>query len=585
MAIVNGAVLLAPPIALFTVAQSVPLRRALALAGLTLLALMTATGAASPFGSPTGGGFYLIPAPVAAALFGGIALRNRRAYVTSIEARAEEETRRRIDEERLRIARELHDIVAHTMATINVQAGVAAHVLADNPAAVGPALETIRQSSKDGLRELRAILNVLRQADEGEPTQPAPGLLQLEALITGACNAGLPVVLRQDGSPRQLPAATDLAAYRIVQESLTNVIKHAGPGATATVRLSYGDAAVRIEVTDTGVGPGPGLLAGGGQGIVGGHGIIGMRERAAAVAGTLVTGRARAAVTRSSRRCHATCRRPNAAQADDATCMQRDGLAWPGDTSPRCCAQRCRGCRCQAWRRASRSSGAAVMIRVLLADDQALIRAGFRVLLENAEGMAVVGEANNGAEAVDLARQLRADVVLMDIRMPGVDGLEATRRIAADDNLAGVKVIILTTFESDEYVYQAIRAGASGFLVKDAEPAELIQAIRVVAAGDALLAPRVTRRLITDLASRPERPQLDGRQLAALTDREREVLSLVAAGLSNDEIARQLFVSPLTAKTHVSRILTKLDARDRAQLVVLAYESGLVMPGSSGQSS
>ena len=301
---VNGAVLLAPPIALFTVAQSVPLRRALLLAGLTLLVLMTATAVNNPFG-PTGGGFYLIPAPVAAAVFGGIALRNRRAYVSSIEARAEEETRRRIDEERLRIARELHDIVAHTMATINVQAGVAAHVLADNPAAVGPALEVIRQSSKDGLRELRAILNVLRQADEGDPTQPAPGLPQLEALIAGASNAGLPVELRQDGSPLQLPAATDLAAYRIVQESLTNVIKHAGPGATATVRISYGDAAVHIEVTDTGVGPGPALLGVGGHGVgghgvgghgidghgVGGHGIIGMRERAAAVAGTLVTGR------------------------------------------------------------------------------------------------------------------------------------------------------------------------------------------------------------------------------------------------------------------------------------------------------
>jgi DNA-binding NarL/FixJ family response regulator len=222
------------------------------------------------------------------------------------------------------------------------------------------------------------------------------------------------------------------------------------------------------------------------------------------------------------------------------------------------------------------------MIHVLLADDQALIRAGFRVLLDSAEGIQVVGEAGNGAEAVDLARQLRADVVLMDIRMPGVDGLEATRRIAADDNLAGVKVIILTTFESDEYVYQAIRAGASGFLVKDAEPADLIQAVRVVAGGDALLAPRVTRRLITDLASRPERPRLDGRHLAALTDREREVMTLVAGGLSNDEIAAQLFVSPLTAKTHVSRILTKLDARDRAQLVVLAYESGLVTPGGTG---
>jgi DNA-binding NarL/FixJ family response regulator len=219
------------------------------------------------------------------------------------------------------------------------------------------------------------------------------------------------------------------------------------------------------------------------------------------------------------------------------------------------------------------------MIRVLLADDQALIRAGFRVLLDSADGIEVIGEAANGAQAVDLAHQLRADVVLMDIRMPEMDGLEATRRIAADDDMAGVKVVILTTFESDEYVYRAIRAGASGFLVKDAEPADLIQAVRIVAAGEALLAPRVTRRLITDLASRPERPQLDGQQLAGLTDREREVLSLVASGLSNDEIAAQLFVSPLTAKTHVSRILTKLDARDRAQLVVLAYESGLVTPG------
>ena len=219
------------------------------------------------------------------------------------------------------------------------------------------------------------------------------------------------------------------------------------------------------------------------------------------------------------------------------------------------------------------------MIRVLLADDQALIRAGLSVLLASADGIEVVGEACDGAQAVDLARQQRADVVLMDIRMPGTDGLAATRQIAADDDLAGVKVIILTTFESDEYVYQAIRSGASGFLVKDSEPADLIHAIRVVARGDALLSPSVTRKLITDVASRPEIRRFDGEQLSALTDREREVLSLVATGLSNDEIAAQLFLSPLTAKTHVSRILTKLGARDRAQLVVLAYETGLVTPG------
>jgi DNA-binding NarL/FixJ family response regulator len=223
------------------------------------------------------------------------------------------------------------------------------------------------------------------------------------------------------------------------------------------------------------------------------------------------------------------------------------------------------------------------MNRILLADDQALIRAGFRVLLEAAGDLEVVGDAVDGQQAVELARRERADVVLMDIRMPGVDGLEATRQIAADEDLAGVKVIILTTFESDEYVFQAIRAGASGFLVKDTEPAELLQAVRVVARGDALLSPSVTRRLITDLASRPAAPVPDGGQaLSALTDREREVLALVAGGLSNEEIAGHLCLSPLTAKTHVSRIMTKLSARDRAQLVVLAYETGLVLARGGG---
>jgi DNA-binding NarL/FixJ family response regulator len=221
------------------------------------------------------------------------------------------------------------------------------------------------------------------------------------------------------------------------------------------------------------------------------------------------------------------------------------------------------------------------MIRVVLADDQALIRAGFRVLLDSAGDLEVVGEAVDGRQAVDLVRSKLADVVLMDIRMPEMDGLEATRRISADEDLAGVKVIILTTYESDEYVYDALRAGASGFLLKDTEPAELIQAVRVVARGDALLSPSVTRRLITDVARRPARQVVNDQVLTVLTGREREILSLVAEGLSNDEIAVRLYLSPLTSKTHVSRILSKLNARDRAQLVVIAYETGLVTPGGT----
>jgi signal transduction histidine kinase len=280
---VNGAVLLAPAVALFAVARQVPQRRSILAAVATMIALGTATVAANPFG-PLGGGALLIPALIAGPLFGGIAIRNRHAYVTSIQARADEEAKRRVDEERLRIARELHDIVAHTMATISVQAGVAEHVLADNPAAAGDALRVIKAASKDGLRELRAILNVLRQADEVDPTQPAPGLAQLDALVAGACNAGLPTTLTQTGEPQLLPPAVELAAYRIVQESLTNVIKHAGP-ARAMVGVSYGAGALRIEVSDTGGGPSALPLAG-----ATGHGIIGMRERASSVGGTLEAG-------------------------------------------------------------------------------------------------------------------------------------------------------------------------------------------------------------------------------------------------------------------------------------------------------
>jgi DNA-binding NarL/FixJ family response regulator len=225
--------------------------------------------------------------------------------------------------------------------------------------------------------------------------------------------------------------------------------------------------------------------------------------------------------------------------------------------------------------------GGAPMIKVLVADDQTLVRAGFRVLVESAPDLEVVGEAGDGAEAVEMARQRLPDVVLMDIRMPRMDGLEATRRIVALDRAEAVRVLVLTTFDLDEYVYQALRAGASGFLLKDTPPADLLAAIRVVAAGDALLAPSVTRRLIAEFARRPQPSAVTPAALAALTDREREVLALVARGLSNAEIAEALVVSGATAKTHVSRVLAKLGARDRAQLVMLAYETGLVTPGSA----
>ena len=220
------------------------------------------------------------------------------------------------------------------------------------------------------------------------------------------------------------------------------------------------------------------------------------------------------------------------------------------------------------------------MIRVLLADDQELVRAGFRALLDAEDGISVVAEAGDGDQAVARAAETRPDVVLMDIRMPGVDGLEATRRILTDEALSDVRVVILTTFDLDEYVFEALRLGASGFLVKNTRPADLVQAVRVVAEGDALLSPGVTRRLIGRFAAQIKAPAQTP-ELDSLTEREREIVSLVGEGLSNDQIAERLSLSPWTAKTHVSRAMLKLGARDRAQLVVFAYESGLVKPGWS----
>ncbi|MEU1932982.1 response regulator [Streptomyces coeruleorubidus] len=219
-------------------------------------------------------------------------------------------------------------------------------------------------------------------------------------------------------------------------------------------------------------------------------------------------------------------------------------------------------------------------IRVLLADDQALVRASFRMLIDSEPDLEVVGEAATGGEAVGLARSTRADVVLMDIRMPDMDGLAATHAISADEDLAGVRVLILTTFEADEYVFQALRAGASGFLGKGVELSDLLEAIRLVARGESLLSPRATKALIAQYLTTPDLTNAPAPELTSLTERERQVLVLVAAGLSNDAIAEQLHVSPWTAKTHVNRTMTKLGVRDRAQLVVIAYQTGFAQPGA-----
>jgi DNA-binding NarL/FixJ family response regulator len=214
--------------------------------------------------------------------------------------------------------------------------------------------------------------------------------------------------------------------------------------------------------------------------------------------------------------------------------------------------------------------------RVIVAEDQALLRGTFRLLIDSAPGLTTAGEAATGAEAVDLARRERPDLVLMDIRMPVMDGIEATRQICGDPATATVRVVILTTYDLDEYVYAALRAGASGFLLKDSPPADILTAIRLIADGDALLAPSVTRRLIAEFARRPEPARGPGRALDGITSRERDILTLIGRGLSNDEIAQHLHISRATVRTHVGHLLTKLHARDRAQLVITAYETGLV---------
>ena len=447
-------------------------------------------------------------------------VRTRREQWARERAERARAARRRADEERLRIARELHDVLAHSISVIHVQAGVGLALLDSDPEQARTALTTIKAQSKEALGEVRQVLDTLR-APGAAPRAPAPGLDRLSELVEQAAGAGLTVTV--EGEPPALPRR--------------------GPG-----RLPHRPGGPHQRRTALRLARGPGAHR---------------------------TGRRPAAAARRRRRTRHGRRRGRRRQRArrDAGAGRRAGWHHRGGPAP---GRRVPGAR----RTAARVRGGPV-IRVLLADDQSLVRAGFRALLDAQPDIEVAGEASDGEEAVRLVRALRPDVVLMDIRMPVLDGLAATRRVTGDAGLGEVKVVMLTTFELDEYVFEAIRSGASGFLVKDTEPEELLRAVRAVVEGDALLSPGVTRRLIAEFAARSKEPAAAG-GLAALTEREREVMALVGIGLSNEEIARRLVVSPLTAKTHVSRTMVKLGARDRAQLVVLAYETGLVRPGWLG---
>ncbi len=434
-------------------------------------------------------------------------------------ASRDDRTHDAIRQERERIARELHDVVAHGMSVMVVQADAARHGLPADEDETRTALIEIERTGRESLREMRRLLGILRDGDEGGAAlMPQPGMKSVDALVQSVRQAGLPVDLRVSGEARPLSPGIDITVFRIVQEALTNALRHAGP-ARATVEIGYSEQGGHAEDR--------------------GH---------------------RSGKRRGARQWW---QRPHR----DARAGSPLRRLVRGETG----AGRIRGRRVPP----ARDTAMSRMTRVLLADDQPLVREGFRRVLSRAEGLQIVGEAADGAQAVDAARRFNPDVIVMDIRMPIMDGLTATEKIlAANDH---VRVLVLTTFDLDEYVFRALRAGASGFLLKDTPLDELVVAIRLVAAGDGLLAPSVTRRVIEEFARRPGPVSIGpAGPLPELTARERGVLREVVRGLSNAEIAKELFVSEATVKTHVRSMLHKLGLRDRTQLVIAAYESGFV---------
>ena len=540
----------------------------------------------------------------------GLLGRNRRAYLEEAEARAaraeaqrDRESARAAAAERARIARELHDVVAHHVSLMAVQAEAAASLLPGRPAQARQSVEMIGDTARQALAELRRLLGVLRGPAEEIETEPSPSLSELGAVLDQVRAAGLPVEFRTGGQPAALAPGVELTAYRIVQEALTNTLRHA-PASQAVVTLAYEPDFITVTVANSGpaapalaampaagpdrvpaqaaapsqrsavpgrrTGPVPGAAAGPGRARPGS--VAGLRR---AVCGC---GPAAGGGRRPARGGSRGGRRPGRVRAGRhrraGRVLRREPVrrARPG--------RRVRGDRPAAGpvTAAVTSSGPPGPIRVLVADDQELVRSGFCVILDAADGITVVGEAANGRLAVAGAAEQQPDVVLMDVRMPEMDGLEATRLITGG---AGPrpKVVMLTTFDLDDYVYDALRAGASGFLLKDAPRHDLIAAVRAAAAGNALLAPTVTRRLIERFARLPAELAPAPSQLAALTARERDILLLVARGRSNAEIAAALFLSEATVKTHIGHVLAKLGLRDRVQAVILAYEAGIVVPG------
>ncbi len=510
-------------LALYFSALGLPRPRSIALA----VAVAAALGVAVAYSA-----FAIMRAPVAAevveyfvplagAWFIADSVAARRRYQAGLTAQAERERAAEVREERVRIAREMHDVVAHALAVITVQAGVGRCLAGARPEEASAALGSIETIGRTAQDELRVVLGLLRDEEaETAPLAPTPRLTDVKDLADTVRASGVPVELRMEGTDRRLSPSLELSVYRVVQEALTNVVKHA-PGARAVAELTVSAGKVRLDVRDDG-GPGGDWTSR--AGLVHGpwdHRDAGAGRRVRRVAG----GRA-------------------------------DRRRWlPGD-------------------RRGPGRGRGELIRVLVADDEALLRSAFSTLIGAQDGLVVAGAAADGREAVELAASLAPDVVVMDVRMPVMDGIEATRRITRD--WSGPRVLILTTFDLDQYVFEALRAGASGFALKSRPPEELLTGIRTVADGEALLAPSVTRRLIAHFADRTRATAKTPWGLDQLTDREREVLVLVARGLSNAELAATLHVTLPTAKTHVSRILTKLGARDRTQLAILAYESGIL---------